>query len=281
MYDLYQQINWQASWYRTLSIPPCPPHDSKGDCQDFATVKDWLNHTLTSPIYNAKNLAIEFVSQNELPPNTAYETLIANTGKIPTRDNFHDLLGGVIWHNYPKTKAVFNALHQQDISEHGITAKRTPLRNLLTVFDENGGIVVSCDNKLLQALQQFDWHTALWECQAQWASDTAFFAFGHALLEKLITPRLPITGHCLLLHVDSDFFGLDVQQQRDTLDNWLSALFWRQHNDLNSKMFQPLPILGIPQFCECQSLEFYQNKSVFRDKRNTPPVPIFALNRKI
>lgn len=269
---LSQSINWQAPWYRTLTIPPCPTN--------FPHVKDWLNTAITSPIYNYQNKPICFVAQDDLPPNTAYETFIAQTAQIPTRDNFHDLLGGVIWLNYPKTKAVFNALHQQDIEQHGITAQRTPLRNWLTVFDENGGIVVSCDNKLLQALQQFDWHTALWQRQAQWASDTAFFAFGHALLEKLITPRLPITGHCLLLHVDSDFFGLNIQQQRETLDNWLSTFFWRQHNDLTAKMFQPLPILGIPQYCDGQNVEFYQNKTVFRDKRKSPPVPIFALNRK-
>lgn len=273
MTSLYHAINWQALWYRTLTIPPCHTN--------FHHVKDWLNTANTSTIYNYRNQPINFVAQDDLPPNTAYETFIAQTGHIPTRDNFHDLLGGVIWLNYPKAKAVFNQLHQQDIEKNGVQHQRSLIRNILTLFDENGGVVVSRDKRLLQELQQFNWQSALFDKKSQWLDGhTQFFPIGHALLEKLITPRNNITAHVILLDVSDGFFNQTIEQQRDTLDKFLChfSLNLAQKADLTSKMFQPLPVMGIGGFSHHQTLAFYQDKTIFREPRNAPPSGIYRLN---
>lgn len=267
MYSLYQSINWQAPWYRTLMIPPCPTN--------FRHVKDWLNAAITPPIYNHQNKPIDFVVQDDLPAHTAYESFIAHTGKVPTRDNFHDLLGGLIWLNFPKTKAAFNRLHQQDIDQVGIQNTRTPLRNALTLFDENGGIVVSSDLSVLQALQRFDWQDALYAQRHSWQDHRSeFFPIGHALLEKLITPRKAITSHVLLIHTTPEWFVQSSYQQRADLDNFISRWLWRV--DFMPKMLQPLPVMGIPGFC-AQGSDFYADKAVFRDNRQARSVQIWTL----
>lgn len=272
--QLYSQINWHAPWYAPLIIPPL-------FIQPYCCVKDWLNASLTQPIMNYQHKAIRFVPQDNLPVDTAYETYIAKTGNIPTRDNLHDLLGGLIWLNFPKTKAVFNQLHQQDIEKTGIQPTRSVIRNILTLFDENGGVVVSSDMTVLQGLQSFNWQSALFDNRNSWLNhQTNFFPIGHALLEKLIEPRDSITAHVMLLYVAPDWHSQDVASQRVSLDNFLSQFFLTlpQAHHLTSKMFQPLPVLGIAQFRLGQSRDFYANKTIFREPRSAPPSPIYSLS---
>lgn len=261
--NLLSQIDFSQKWYKNLHIPNI-------EFSDNLTVYDWLNQSNRCENFvNSQNLPLQFVAQDDLSDNIAYESFIANTGKIPTRDNFHDLLNGLIWLNFPKTKAVFNQLHQQNIIEFGIGNARTPLRNALTLFDENGGVLISSSSEILHALQQFNWQTAFLSYEWQ---DSEFFAVGHALLEKLITPRKNITAHCLLLTVDKDWFQQDLKIQRQQLDDFLAKFFLQ--TVLQPKMFQPLPVLGVPNYCE-QDADFYADTSVFRERRAGEPAKIW------
>ena len=242
-----------------------------------------------SRIANFKKLPIHFVEQACLPEGEAYETFIANTGKIPTRDNHHDLLNGLIWLNFPQAKAVLNELHAKDILQHGIHNARTALRNALTVFDENGGIVVGSDRLLLEQLQAFKWQAALVTHRANWLAQhrtIAFFPFGHALLEKLLNPRKNITSHTLLILVDEGWFELSIASQRKQLDTAIAKLFrqlampYLADNavKLSSKSFQPLPVMGIPGYSADNVIPaFYQDEAVFRHPRAFS-APIFPLH---
>lgn len=242
-----------------------------------------------SRIANFKKLPIHFVEQAYLPEGEAYESFIAKTGKIPTRDNHHDLLNGLIWLNFPQAKAVFNELHAKDILQHGIHNARTALRNALTVFDENGGIVVSSDKLLLEQLQAFKWQAALVTHRTNWLAQhltIAFFPFGHALLEKLVEPRKNITSHTLLILVDEGWFEQSIASQKNQLDTAIAKLFHQMampdlaHNavKLSSKSFQPLPVMGIPGYSDDNVIPaFYQDEAVFREPRAFS-APIFSLH---
>ena len=224
-----------------------------------------------------------------MPEGETYESFIANTGKIPTRDNHHDLLNGLIWLNFPQAKAVFNELHAKDILRHGIHNARTALRNALTVFDENGGIVVSSDKLLLEQLQAFKWHAALVTHRANWLAQhrtIAFFPFGHALLEKLVNPRKNITSHTLLILVDEGWFAQSIDSQKNQLDTAIAKLFHQMAMPdladnavkLSSKSFQPLPVMGIPGYSDDNVIPaFYQDEAVFRRPRAFS-APIFPLH---
>ena len=250
---------------------------------------DGFEDVNASRIANFEKLPIRFVEQACLPEGEAYETFIANTGKIPTRDNHHDLLNGLIWLNFPQAKAVLNELHAKDILRHGIHNARTALRNALTVFDENGGIVVSSDRLLLEQLQAFKWQAALVTHRANWLAQhrtIAFFPFGHALLEKLVNPRKNITSHTLLILVDEGWFEQSIDSQRNQLDTAIAKLFRQlaipdladNAVKLSSKSFQPLPVMGIPGYSADNVIPaFYQDEAVFRRPRAFS-APIFSLN---
>lgn len=249
---------------------------------------DRYEHVNARRIANFEKLPIRFVGQACLPEGEAYESFIANTGKIPTRDNHHDLLNGLIWLNFPQAKAVFNELHAKDILRHGIHNARTALRNALTVFDENGGIVVSSDRLLLEQLQAFKWQAALVTHRENWLAQhrtIAFFPFGHALLEKLVNPRKNITSHTLLMLVDEGWFAQSIASQRNQLDTAIAKLFRElampdladNAVKLSSKSFQPLPVMGIPGYSDDNVIPaFYQDEAVFRAPRAFS-APIFLL----
>jgi hypothetical protein len=59
------------------------------------------------------------IDQSELPLGHAYETHIAQTGGLPTRDNLHDRFNALVWLHLPRLKALLNAVQAQEISRHG------------------------------------------------------------------------------------------------------------------------------------------------------------------
>jgi hypothetical protein len=79
--------------------------------------------------------------------------------------------------------------------------------------------------------------------------------FGHALLEKLVRPRKDITAHVWRLQCPID----DMAE----MDDWLAAQL--TGSSLARRPFMPLPLLGIPGWCEeNRQLSFYDDPMVFR-----------------
>jgi len=79
--------------------------------------------------------------------------------------------------------------------------------------------------------------------------------FGHALLEKLVTPRKPITAHVYLARPATESIA--------SLDLWIAGDISAQK--LASKPFVPLPVLGVPGWwAENEKLSFYEDLLVFR-----------------
>lgn len=298
-------IDFDKPWYHYLTyFPNFPKLDAKHThsihshalainainiVENLNACLDRFEDVNASRIANFENLPIRFVDQACLPEDEAYESFIAKTGKIPTRGNHHDLLNGLIWLNFPQSKAIFNELHAKDILRHGIHNARTGLRNALTVFDENGGIVVSSDRLLLEQLQAFKWQAALVTHRKNWLAQhrtIAFFPFGHALLEKLVNPRKNITSHTLLILVNEGWFEQSIDSQRNQLDTAIAKLFrqlampYLADNavKLSSKSFQPLPVMGIPGYSDDNVIPaFYQDEAVFRRPRAFS-APIFSLH---
>jgi hypothetical protein len=99
---------------------------------------------------------MEFVSQGELPTDIAYEAFIYSHKRVPTRDNLHDFFNGLCWLRFPQVKSRLNFLQAQEITSQGVGATRGPLRDALTLFDENVLLLQSSD-ALWQALQDRDW----------------------------------------------------------------------------------------------------------------------------
>lgn len=195
----------------------------------------------------------DFVHQGALPAGQAYEAYIFQTRTVPTRDNLHDFFNGLVWLAFPQAKRRLNELQAAEIARMGVAAVRGPLRDALTLFDENGA-VLDAPPALWRALVARDWHTLFVTQRELWA-EARLLLFGHALLEKLTAPRKPITAHVLLTHTATGPMAFD--------DATLARNF--DAKQLELKPFVPLPVLGVPGWCaENTSASFYADPQVFR-----------------
>ena len=202
---------------------------------------------------------VRFVPQETLPPGQAYEQFIFATGQVPTRHNLHDFFNGLVWLQFPHTKRRLNQLQAQAIAADGVQAVRGPLRDALTVFDENGALLQAPD-ALWDALRARDWQRLFIDLRPLWA-EARLVLFGHALLEKLVAPRKPMVAHV--------FHAPIAMNSIADVDGWLAdqvdASAW------STKPFTPLPVLGVPGWWPAnQAPGFYDDAQVFRPLRAAP-----------
>jgi hypothetical protein len=212
---------------------------------------------------------LAFIAQDELPEGAAYEAHIAATGCVPTRHNLHDFFNGSMWFAFPRIKAALNARQSAAIDVLGVGPTRGGVRDTLTLFDENALLFACADPALSAALRGFDWRTLLVTARDAWGSRCEVRCFGHALLEKLIAPFKACTGHAWIVDVPADYFEWDRATRDAWLDDAVSAALIGTEA-LTSRMFAPLPVLGIPGWWPAnESPEFYDDASVFRAGRRS------------
>jgi hypothetical protein len=219
------------------------------------TARNVLGAATSDSVADALNAAgdggVRFVEQAALPDGEPYESFIARTACVPTRDNLHDLYNGLMWLGYPKTKRRLNAIHAEEIAVRGGAAgARGPLRDALTLFDENAAIL-QAPPALVEALSSRHWKTLFIDHRAEWRS-ARLALFGHALLEKLMQPRKAITAHVWLVE--------------DSTDEAIASSLAPAR--LIRKDFLPLPVLGVPGWWrENENPAFYDDADVFRVPR--------------
>jgi len=235
--------------------PPTPwlaPYQPLGrrvalDVMAGRTVAQALNTALPGPTAGGRPL--RFTPQGELPAGEAYEAFIARTGCVPTRDNAHDLFNGLVWLRFGALKERLNTLHAREIETAGVGGTRGAVRDALTLCDENGALL-QAPPVLVDALQRRDWQALFVEHRTAW-QHARLVLVGHALLEKLLQPRKPITAHVRLL---------PPEQSLDALPADLLSPPW-----LARHAHHPLPVLGVPGWWAAnEERNFYRDESVFR-----------------
>ncbi|GAB4061962.1 DUF3025 domain-containing protein [Uliginosibacterium sediminicola] len=223
-------------------------------------------------LVNHRGLALAFASQDELPEGVAYESFISDTGRVPTRDNLHDLFNALVWLSFPRTKCQLNALQAAQIAQAGVGAVRGRTRDAITLFDENAALLVLRDvpagRALVEALRAHAWPQFFVEGRAALAEHAEVWLFGHALMEKLCAPYKGITAHAWVLMAPEEFFALAHAARRAWLDQQLAAeLARRTPAQLTPACFTPLPVLGWPGWWPGQDAAFYADATVFRPPR--------------
>jgi hypothetical protein len=212
---------------------------------------------------------VTFVPQSALPEGQAYEDFIFKTAQVPTRDGLHDFFNGLCWHRFPLAKRRLNQLQAAEIDTQGIRHTRGPVRDALTLFDENV-VLMHAPDEVWVALQARDWLRLFVDLRAQW-QQVHLVLFGHALLEKLVTPYKSITAH--VYRVDNTINPRDEA----ALDAWLVQDL--QPAKLATKPYEPLPVLGVPGWWPAnQDRAYYEDVNVFRPKREVvaPQLKIWA-----
>ncbi len=211
---------------------------------------------------------LAFIAQHELPAQMSYEAHIAATGCVPTRHNLHDFFNALVWFQFPQIKAVLNARQAEAIDAQGIGPTRGSKRDALTLFDENAALFVCSDPALGQALRAFDWPTLLLACRASWGQRCEVRCFGHALLEKLVSPYKACTAHAWVVAAPAAYFSWPLRQREAWLDETVSQAL-KALPELSSRLFAPLPVLGIPGWWpDNENPAFYDDLAVFRRGRH-------------
>ena len=245
--EAFDAIDWSAPWlapWRNLGQPVAQQlqHDPA------------VHRALQAAAPPA--LPVGFVPQSELPEGTAYEQYIWDTRRVPTRDNLHDFFNGLVWQQFPHTKRRLNELQAGAIAADGVQAVRGPLRDALTVFDENGA-VLQAPPALWAALRVRDWQRLFIDLRPLWGH-ARLVVFGHALLEKLVIPRKPMVAHVYQASVAIESIAI--------LDAWLAGAIHAQQ--WATKPFTPLPVLGVPGWWPANATpDFYADTQVFRQPR--------------
>ncbi|WP_035204882.1 DUF3025 domain-containing protein [Acidovorax sp. CF316] len=239
-------IDWAAAWLA--------PYRATGE----AVAQQVLSQG--APVHQALQCTaapVQFVPQDDLPEGAAYEQHIFDTRRVPTRENLHDFFNGLVWLHFPRAKRRLNGLQAGAIAAHGIGAVRGPLRDALTVFDENGALL-DAPAPIWQALQAREWTRLFVDLRPLWR-EARLLLFGHALLEKLVAPRKPIVAHVYRTQCAMD--------STTDADAWLAQQMEPGH--WAGKPFTPLPVLGVPGWWPAnEDPQFYADPQVFRPPRS-------------
>ncbi|OGB20404.1 MAG: hypothetical protein A3I66_18245 [Burkholderiales bacterium RIFCSPLOWO2_02_FULL_57_36] len=260
-----RSIDWERPW-----LTPLRPI-----AHTILQSENWRQalNTAAASLQNHRGLPIRFVPQADLPPKISYEAFISDTGQVPTRDNLHDFFNALMWLTFPKTKAQLNALQAAEITKTAMAPidipsdglRRGKIRDAATIFDENAALIITRDPKLVAALRNHEWHHLFITGREAFLHDCEVWLFGHALVEKLVSPYKAITAHARVIAAGNEFF---VMRPKDK-QAWIDEQGRRELLlGLSTADFLPLPVLGVPGWFENQDYAFYGDTNVFRPKRD-------------
>jgi len=242
-------IDWQAPWLAPLR-----------DLRPFVERADWREALSTEArrrgVATAAGLPIEFVAADDAGAG-AYEAHIAATGRVPTRDNAHDLFNALVWLAFPLTKAALNARQAHELARDGVRATRGPVRDAATLIDESG-LLLAASGEAGEALLRLDWRLLFDAQRGRWGREWMPFAFGHALIEKLLAPYKGLTAVVVCLPL--------AEATVPRVDQ--AAARWVEHTALAPPLLAHLPVLGVPGWWPAnEDPAFYADAAVFRQRR--------------
>jgi hypothetical protein len=202
-------------------------------------------------ITNEAGRAIRFAAISD---DENYELRTHRTGVVATRtENLHDWFNALVWLAFPRTKARLNAMHAAAIPRED--GRRGRLRDMLTIFDEGGALVVSDDALLLELARGMRWRELFWTHRERLRRAMRFVVLGHAVLEQALAPWPGITCKAIFVSPARD---LDTQAAA-----WLAAC----PAEVTPKHLAPLPVFGYPGWLPATAnAEFYDDTRYFRPR---------------
>lgn len=221
-------------------------------------------------VVNAQGLRVRFVAQAPRSKDFAagFEQRAFLRGEVQVRPfDWHDLFNALVWMSFPTTKAAINARHFELLSARS-RGNRPPQRDALTLFDEDGVVVLSSDPALLDLVRAFRWKELFWVRRDEVKAHMRFLVFGHALYQKALKPFVGLTGKGVLLRTSDVFPDLAGTAQLKEVDRLLAAHVWDRARLCRGRDLSPLPVLGVPGWwAENESGSFYDNAAYFRPGR--------------
>jgi len=278
--QILQRMKQAPDWNREalLQSPPFAPlHpilaelESKGfpareDCNALLAAR-------RPSITVQSGMPLSFVPQRhgKVPFEAQYEPRCYLTGEVQMRaHDWHDLLNALVWMTFPKAKATFNARHYHALLEERASGeiRRGAVRDVNTLLDESGVIVVYAEDQLAGLLRSFEWKKLFWQGREQVRAGMGFYLFGHGLYEKALRPYVGMTGQGLLIKVEQRFFSWPLAERLHHLDSLLADNLSMPRQCRNPRDLCPVPLLGVPGWTTDSEFEvYYDNAGYFRPGR--------------
>ena len=242
---------------------------------EFPTLQD-LNSLLDVNyqglcVQNGHALRFVVQEQGRLGFESQYEPRCYLSGEVQTRENnWHDLFNALVWLTFPHAKAAINTRHYQALRECDAyqESQRGQVRDMATLFDESGVVVVTSKTALSGLLCDFKWKELFWYQREKTSQHMEFYVFGHGLYEKLLEPYVGLTAQGLVLQAEEDFFKWSQPEKLAFLDKQIAAYLNNSAHCRSTRELNPVPLLGVPGWWdENQTESFYDNASYFRSGR--------------
>ena len=235
------------------------------------------------PVVNAAGRALRFVAPAPRAVDFAdkYEPRIFLRGEAQFRTgDWHDVFNALAWLTFPRAKAALNERHYRALEEQRASGERgadnrSALQDALTLLDESGVIVATCEPALGRLLTAHAWKELFWRRRADVHRCMRFYLFGHGLGEKMLRPFTGVTGRGLICEVARDFMALPLAEQLAAIDGQIAQCVGASGEGLTARDLTPVPLLGIPGWCaDNEDGRYYDNTAYFR-----PPKPTFPDRR--
>lgn len=221
-------------------------------------------------VVNANGVRIRFVAQEVRPERfeQKFEPAAFLRGEVLVRRfNWHDLFNALVWMTFPTAKAALNARHFEALSARQ-GSRRSAEEDALTLFDEQGVVVLSSEPELLELIRDFRWRELFWQRREAVIKHMRFVLFGHALYEKAMRPYVGMTGKALLFEVPDGALSLERGALVGEIDRIAALRIWGGGHLREGRAFSPLPVLGVPGWWpDNESEVFYDNADYFRPGR--------------
>jgi hypothetical protein len=265
----------RAALLESPLFAPLHPILADFDREGFPGLQD-CNKLLAAkkqPITVQSGMPLRFVPQEsgKLSFEAQYEPRCYLTGEVQMRaHNLHDLFNALVWLTFPKTKAMINVRHYRALMEGANVAgsQRGAVRDVNTLLDESGVVIVYADAGLAGLLRDFKWKELFCQRREQVGANMGFYLFGHGLYEKALQPYVGMTGQGLLMAVEPEFFLSTPEQQLARLDSMLADYLAMPEHCRSTRDLSPLPLLGIPGWsADNEHAAYYDNTDYFRPGR--------------
>lgn len=191
-----------------------------------------------------------------------FERRIVEQNELIVRpDNLHDTVNALVWRVFPKTKRAISETHVA-LGAAATANGRPRRRDILTLFDEAGALIISQRDDLRALHEAHEWKRLFVDHRADFIRDCRVILFGHGTLEQLASnPHRGLTVKALWL-------PLPVDASIDELDSHLAYRITAAGLLIANERRLPLPILGVPGwFDENRSSVCYDDVDVFRPLR--------------
>lgn len=229
---------------------------------------------LDGRVVNSKGERIRFVAQTGKSQSfeEGFEPRAYLSAEVLVRpQNWHDLFNALVWMAFPRTKAAINARHFALLQERK-NRQRSPAGDALTLFDEDGMVVLSRSEQLLELVRDFRWKELFWAQRDAVRAEMRFLLFGHAMYEKALNPFVGMTAKSILFVVPDAILKLQGPALNNAVDLRLADYVADVRHLTRGKSLSPLPVLGVPGWWQNNDAEsFYEDVSYFRPGRGGAP----------